>query len=159
MRIDSFLAGQNVSFETLSHPPAYSAQKRAKYLRVPGSQVAKSVLLGCGDGFLLAVLPATLQIDTDALGRALGAPVRLADSAEIANVFRDCEWGVVPPFGALYGLRTVVDDSLSADALLIFEGHTHFEAVRLRCSDFERLERSQRLRFACSPASQPVRSA
>jgi Ala-tRNA(Pro) deacylase len=151
MRINAFLANHNVPFETVPHPPAYTAQKRAKYLHVSGSRVAKSVLLHGPDGFLLAVLPATHQIDTDRLGRDLGGTVRLATDAEIANFFRDCEWGVVPPFGALYGLKTVVDDSLPADAELVFEGHTHVEAVRLRCGDFERLERSRRLRFGRRP--------
>jgi Ala-tRNA(Pro) deacylase len=148
MRIDTFLADQNVPFEALSHAPAFTAQKRAKHLHVSGSRVAKSVLLFGPEGFFLAVLPATHQIDNNQLGRDLGGPVRLATATEIADFFRDCEWGVVPPFGALYGLRTVVDDSLAPDAELVFETHTHFEAVRLRCADFERLERSRRLRFA-----------
>src|SRR5437588_8555035 len=78
MRINAFLADQNVPFETLPHPPAYTAQKRAKYLHVSGSRVAKSVLLHGPDGFFLAVLPATHPIDTERLANALGGPVRLA---------------------------------------------------------------------------------
>lgn len=148
MRIDAFLADHEVAFETLSHPPAYSAQKRAKYLRVSGGRVAKSVLLRGPEGFLLAVLAATQQIDMSCLAGALGGPFRLATAEEIGEVFRDCEWGVVPPFGKLYGLRTIVEASLDADALVVFEGHTHFEAVRMRCADFERLALSRRLRFA-----------
>jgi Ala-tRNA(Pro) deacylase len=66
----------------------------------------------------------------------------------MAEAFRDCEWGVVPPFGDLYGLPTLLDDALTPDALLVFETHTHVEAVRLHCRDFERLERPRRLRFA-----------
>jgi Ala-tRNA(Pro) deacylase len=153
MRIDAFLTDQNVPFEPLPHPPAYTAQKLAKYLHVPGGRVAKCVLLHGPDGFFLAVLPATHRVDTEQLGRELGGPVRLAGEAEIADTFRDCEWGVVAPFGTLYGLRTVLDASLPPEALLVFEGHTRFEAVRLRCADFERLERPRRLRFARRPAA------
>jgi Ala-tRNA(Pro) deacylase len=153
MRIETFLAEQNVPFEAVPHPPAYTAQQRAKYLHVSGSRVAKSVLLHGPQGFFLAVLAASRQIDTERLGRDLGGAVRLADDREIAAVFSDCEWGVVPPFGTLYHLPTVVDDSLPPDSELIFEGHTHVEAVRLRCADFERLERSRRLGFACPPES------
>jgi Ala-tRNA(Pro) deacylase len=153
MRIDAFLAEQNVPFETLPHAPAYTAQKRAKYLHISGSRVAKSVLLHGPEGFFLAILPATHHIDTDQLSEALGGRVRLATGAEIADVFRDCEWGVVPPFGTLYGLGSIVDESLPLEAELAFEGHTHVEAVRMRCADFERLEGSRRLRFAYRPAS------
>jgi Ala-tRNA(Pro) deacylase len=155
MRIDSFLSQQAVPYEPLPHPPAFTAQKRAKYLRVPGGQVAKAVLLRGPGGYLVAVLPATHQVDTDRLARALGGPVRLADDREIAQVFCDCEWGVVPPFGTLYGLPTVLDESVAPDTLLVLEAHTHVEAVRLLCRDFERLERPRRLAFARNRAAGP----
>lgn len=148
MRVPEYLAEQRVRFETLQHAPAFSAQQRAKHLHIPGRQVAKSVLLAAPDGLVLAVLPATHQIDTVRLGSDLGGPVRLADDREMADVFRDCEWGVVPPFGTLYGLGTLLEDSLAADDWIVFEGHTHVEAIRVRCRDFERLERPRRLRFA-----------
>jgi Ala-tRNA(Pro) deacylase len=148
MRIVEFLTEQHVVYEELLHPPAFSAQKRAKYLRVPGSRVAKCVLFRGPTGRFLAVLPATHTADLDRLGTHLGGPVRLADDNELAGIFHDCEWGVVPPFGILYGLPTILDDSLAADSLLIFEGHTHVEAIRIRCADFERLENPRRLAFA-----------
>ena len=148
MHIPDYLADQHVAFESLLLPPAFSATQRAKVLHVPGRQVAKCVLLIAPRGPLLAVLPATHHIDLDALATDLSGPVRLAEDDEIAKVFSDCEWGVVLPFGVLYGLQTILDDSLRPDDMIVFEGNTHVEAVRLRCSDFERLERPRRLRFA-----------
>jgi Ala-tRNA(Pro) deacylase len=152
MRIAAFLEDQRVAYESLPHAPAFSAQKRAKYLHVPGRQVAKSVLLRGPDGLLLAVLPANLHLDPYLLSVALGGPVRLANDAETAAIFADCEWGVVPPFGSLYGLPTVLDRSLDPRAMIVFEGQTHGQAVRMRCADFERLERPRRLRFAAPHA-------
>src|SRR5262245_52312025 len=148
MDIADFLRGQRVAYEYLPHPPAFSATKRAKYLGLPGRQVAKSVLLRGPDGFFIAVLPATHQVETRLLGEALGGPVRLADDTEIVAIFRDCEWGVVPPFAAMYGLRSILEASIPPSAELVFEAHTHVEAIRLRCSEFERLERPRRLSFA-----------
>ena len=52
------------------------------------------------------------------------------------------------PFGRLYGLPTIMDESLNPDDLIVFEGHTHAEAIRLRGRDFQILERPQRLAFA-----------
>jgi Ala-tRNA(Pro) deacylase len=148
MRIGDYLIQQRIDFECLPHPPAYTAQKRAKYLCVPGRQVAKCVLLAVPGGYLLAVLPATHQVDTQALVEQLSHPVRLANDREIAEVFRDCEWGVVPPFGTRYGVATLLDDSIDPDGLIVLETHTQFEAIRLRCRDFERVEKPRRLRFA-----------
>ena len=148
MRIAELLAQQQVAYESLAHPPAFTAQKRAKYLGVSGSRVAKCVLLRGPDGFLLALLPATHHVDTALLAATLGGSVRLATDEELASIFRDCEWGVVPPFGTLYGLPTVLDEGLEPDAFIVFEANTHAEAIRMRCRDFERLERPVRLRFA-----------
>jgi Ala-tRNA(Pro) deacylase len=149
MRIAVFLQQQRVAFESLPHAPAYSAQQLAKYLRLPGAQVAKAVLLRGPSSFLLAVVPATRQVDTDKLSWDLGGPVRLASNQEAAGLFPDCEWGVVPPFGGLYGLETLLDESIPTDAWIVFEAHTTVVAIRLRCRDFVRLERPLRLRLAC----------
>jgi Ala-tRNA(Pro) deacylase len=148
MRVSQFLSDQRIDFETVLHPPAFTAQKRAKYLRVPGRQVAKCVLLAGPSGYVLAVLPATHHVDLEAVARAVSGPVRLADRTEIAEVFRDCEWGALAPFGGLYGLTTLLDASLDADALIVFGAHLHAAAIRMRCRDFERLERPRRLAFA-----------
>src|SRR4051812_37674210 len=67
VRIAQYLSDQRINFEKLFHPPAYTAQKRAKYLGVSGKQIAKAVLLRGPDGFLLAVLPGPKHIDTAAL--------------------------------------------------------------------------------------------
>jgi Ala-tRNA(Pro) deacylase len=145
MRVPEFLAEQQVPFETLLHAPAFTAQKRARFLHLPGRQVAKGVLLRGPGGYVVAVLPATRHVDPERLAAALGGPVRLAEDDEIAEVFRDCEWGVVPPFGARYGLPVLIDACLPADALMVFETTTHTEAVRMLCRDFERLEEARRL--------------
>lgn len=151
MHINDYLSEQRIDFERLPHPPAFSAQKRAKYLRLPGHQVAKSVLMVGPAGYFLVVLPATHRIDTPKLAEQLAGPVRLANLREIAAVFCDCEWGVVSPFGTRYGLSTMLDASIQADAPLVLETHTQFEAIRLLCRDFERVEKPQRLPFARRP--------
>jgi Ala-tRNA(Pro) deacylase len=148
MRVSEFLNGEHIAFETLLHAPAYTAQHRAKFLGVSGKQVAKAVLLRGQEGYLLAVLPAPKRIDTNSLSSTLGGPIVIASAEEVAVVFRDCEWGVVGPFGKLYGIPSVLDSSIALDDMMIFESDTHAEAIRIRCRDYESLERPRRLSFA-----------
>jgi Ala-tRNA(Pro) deacylase len=148
MDLTQLLTDRRVAFEVVVHPPAFSAQRRAKYLHVPGSRVAKAVLLAGAERFLVAVLPATHYVDVAALAAHLNEPLRLASGPEVAGVFRDCEWGVVPAFGSLYRLTTVLEETLDPDGLFAFEAGAHGRAVRIRCRDFEGLERPRRLRFA-----------
>lgn len=155
MGLAEYLDDQGVRFQTLLHPPAFTAQRLAKYLHIQGRQVARAVLLHGPDGLFLAVLPATHRIDLERLAGQLGGPVRLATRLEAACVFRDCAWGVVSAFGGRYGLPTLLDTSLDRDTWIVVEGATHVEAVLLPCADFERLAGAFRLSFACFAAGRP----
>ncbi len=141
MRVPSFLADHQVPFETIVHPPAFTASKRAHLLHVPGRQLAKCVLLTQRHGHLLAILQATRQIDLALTSQQLGDDVQLAPTTEIAEVFRDCEWGSLVPFGRLYGVPSLLDDGFDPDSLLVFEAHQHAVTIRMLCRDFERLEK------------------
>jgi Ala-tRNA(Pro) deacylase len=148
MRVTNYLADERVSFETMVHPPAYTATRRARLLRVPGKLLAKCVLLVGPHGYVLAVLPATHQLDLTAVSSFLGGHAGLAAVEEISEVFRDCEWGTLVPFGTLYGVPTILEDSFASEAMLVFGAHQHALAIRMRCRDFERLEKPRRLAFA-----------
>lgn len=149
MCIAQFLADHEIPFETLHYPPAYTAQRRAAYLRISGRNVVKSVLLRGPGGYLVAILPATARVNTEALSAALGGPVHLAKAEDVGRVFADCEWGVAAPVGSQYGLPTYLDAGLTADTELILPADFHHEAVRVRCGDFERAEQPRRLPLAC----------
>lgn len=148
MRVSQFLTDQHVAFETVVHPPAFTAQKRARFLHIPGRHVVKSVLLACDGEFVLAVLPATDHIDLSALGRCLGTPVRLATESELSRLFGDCERGALAPFGSLYGVPTILEDALDPETIIAFESQMHALAIKMRCRDFETLEKPRRCRFA-----------
>src|SRR5258708_1185463 len=113
MRLDELLSTRHVPFERLHHPPAYTARRVARFLHIPVGNVDKTVLLRTGDGYAVAVLPANRRVDMARAGQCLGKrQVELADESEMDQVFPDCECGAMPPFGSIYHLPPVVDDSL-----------------------------------------------
>jgi Ala-tRNA(Pro) deacylase len=143
MKVVEFLAKHNVRFESLPHLVTYDAQHLAQMLHVPGREVAKTVLLRANGGYryLVAVLPATKKIDFAKASAALGgSKIRLATEAEVAEHCPDCEIGVLPPFGSQYGMVTLVDESLTKDEEIVFEGNTHHDAIRMKFADFRRIE-------------------
>jgi Ala-tRNA(Pro) deacylase len=148
MRVSDFLLDQRITFEEMVHPPAYTSQKLAKFLRISGHQVVKSILLKGPQGFFLAVLPAPQRIDLARLVHHFGGPVRLATVEELYDQFRDCEWGALIPFGRLYDLTTILEASISPDALIVFEAQRHALAIRMMCQDYIQLERPVRVVFA-----------
>jgi Ala-tRNA(Pro) deacylase len=149
MSIRDFLQGRHVWFETLIHCPAPTATRRARSIRVSGRSVAKGVLIKVEGGDVLAVLPATHRIDLPRLARVLGAgEVRIATEDEVSSVFDDCERGALPPFGSLYGLKTVIDASLAGSCDFVFVANARHEGIRMRYRDYERIEAPIRARFA-----------
>jgi Ala-tRNA(Pro) deacylase len=62
------------------------------------------------------------------------------DEAEFATRFPDCEPGAEPPFGGLYYMPVLVDESLRAVDRLLFRAGSHEEALELSVADFLRLE-------------------
>jgi Ala-tRNA(Pro) deacylase len=148
MKLDDLLNDRHIPFEHLPHQPSYTANRTAQMLHVPGNEVAKTVVLRVDGRYVLAVLPATHRIDLEQIRQDLAADqVAMANEAEMERLFPDCERGAVPPFGSLYHLETLVDESLAADERIVFDAQNHEDAIRMRFQDFEALEHPRRGRF------------
>jgi len=149
MRLDDLLVSRHIPFQRLPHRRTYTANRMAQALRVKGREVAKTVLLRTGQGHILAVLPATHQIDLEQLREELGDPrIELAAEEEMDRLFPDCERGAVPPFGSLYQVPTIMDDSLAEDENIVFEGPDHEQAIRISLQDYETIEHPRHGHFA-----------
>ena len=112
------------------------------------------MLVRAGDSLLLAVLPASCRIDLDRLGQVLGSSadeIRLATAEELLATFSDCEPGVVPPFGRLYGLPTLVDCAFSESSDIVVSGNTRHEGLWMHFRDFAAIEGPER-----APFSRPI---
>jgi Ala-tRNA(Pro) deacylase len=149
MKIDDLLTSRHVPFERLHHRPAYTANRMAQALHVPGREVAKTVLLRAGRGYVLAVLPATHHVDLERVRRELGEDkVEVATEDEMERLFPDCERGSMPPFGSQYQVPTIMDESLAEDEQIVFEAQNHEDAIRMNYRDYEALEHPRKGHFA-----------
>lgn len=149
MKLDDLLVSRHIPFQRLPHRRTYTANRMAQALHVKGREVAKTVLLKTGNGPLLAVLPATHKIDLEQLREDLGdSRVELAAEEEMDRLFPDCERGAVPPFGSLYQVPTIIDDSLSEDESIVIEGPNHEQAIRMSLHDYETIEHPRHAHFA-----------
>lgn len=151
MNIQQFLNEKHVPFTVQTHPDTFDSQHLAQQLHEPGKKVVKTVLLRANHGFtyVVAVLPATLQVDLTRLSEVLGhAELHLATAIEIANCCPECEFGVLPPFGSQFAMKTVVDESLAQDEEIVMQGNTRHEAIRMKYRDYYDLERPLMASFA-----------
>jgi Ala-tRNA(Pro) deacylase len=134
--VRSFLESHEISYEVLEHPHSQSSRETADSAFIWEDQLAKTVLLEDRGGYVMAVVPASHRIDLAKLERELHRKLELANEAELAQVFPDCEPGAVPPLGAAYGIPSVYDDRLSRLAGVYFEGGDHRDLVYMGGREF-----------------------
>lgn len=139
LKLKSYLERNDVLYDTVRHRPTSCAAEAAEASRVPCEQLAKGVLVKRSGGYLLAVVPASRRLELDEIGEWLRQPVGLATEEEIAEIFGDCEKGAIPAVAAAYGVRTVVDESLTRQPDVYFEGGDRRTLVRVDRRSFNRL--------------------
>jgi Ala-tRNA(Pro) deacylase len=137
--VQDVCAQSGVDYDILSHPRAPSSQRAAQSAHVPGDRVAKSVVLDDEWGHVMAVVPATHQIDTGVLNALMGRDLYLTPEHEFADLFDDCDVGAIPPFGGAYRVLTVTDISILRQPEVYFEAGDHEHLVHVRGRDFRRL--------------------
>jgi Ala-tRNA(Pro) deacylase len=140
--LELFLKQARVPYTTFRHAPAFTAQEEAAASHVPGRCWAKIVVCMADDRPILAVLPAHMMVDLDAL-RALAdaGTIRLAGEPEFVGFYPDCEPGAMPPFGDLYLQRVFVERALVGESEMVFNAGTHVDAIRMHYGDFADLAR------------------
>ena len=139
-RLEEYLQGQGVGFQSMRHPEVYTAQEVAAAQHISGHQLAKVVMVRADDEMAMLVLPASYRVDFGKLKTFLGVKkARLAKEEEFGGIFPDCEIGAMPPFGNLYELPVYVDRALAEVSEIVFKVGTHRDSMKIRYGDFERL--------------------
>jgi len=135
-----YLDEHRVRYVSLKHSPAFTAQELAAATHIPGKEVAKTVVVKLDGTMVLVVLPAPEMIRMNHLRVETGAGlVELASEEEFKGRFPDCEVGAMPPFGNLFEMRTLVEESLTEDKEIAFNAGSHTELIRMAYADFSEL--------------------
>ena len=140
MNLQSYLDEMGVNYRASKHEDAFTAQDLAAAEHIPGRKVIKPVVVRADGEFVMCALPASYKIDLGELRQQLQCEeVQLADEGSLREIFRDCEPGAAPPIGRLYGLPTLMDESLFADDRVTFQAGTHCDAVTMTLADYRRV--------------------
>ena len=137
--VQDYLTREHVQFDTITHAHTRDSARTAQSASVPGDRVAKCVLLEDDNGYLMAVIPATHRVDLGAIHKELNRELGLATERELADLFKDCEPGAIPPLGQAYGIDMVVDRSLVDTPDVYFEAGDHRSLIHVSGGDFLKL--------------------
>lgn len=103
---------------------------------VPSSATVQSVILKDEMGLMMVLLPADHLLDADALSKLLHRRLEPASEQQINQFFPRCEPEFVPPLAEVYGVRSVIDESLMACADLYFAAGDACHLLRVSNKDF-----------------------
>jgi Ala-tRNA(Pro) deacylase len=139
--VTGHLDGAGVAYEVIEHEPTMSATAEAATTNRHASEVAKTVILQDGEGYVLAVVPASERIDLHKVRELLGASkaLRLATEAEIGQDFPALEVGAAPPFGPMMPRAEVIDDRLLEAERVLCAGGDHRHSVLVDPRDIVRM--------------------
>ena len=148
MNLLSFLDEQGVRYRLSHHPTAYTSQELAQLEHVSGRNVIKPVVVKADGQFVLCALPASYKVDISELRSQLRADdVKLADEQSLEQIFQGCEVGAEPPIGRLWGLPTLMDESLTADDMVTFQAGTHCDSVTMSLAEYRRIAQPEIAHF------------
>ncbi|MCU7795855.1 MAG: YbaK/EbsC family protein [Candidatus Thiodiazotropha sp. (ex Myrtea spinifera)] len=138
--LQEYLQNHDLDYEEIDHRPTDSALMSSEAARIPGDRMAKSVLLGDDERYLLAVIPATHRLRLDQVERLTGRKFTLISEDELEDAFSDCEAGAVPPIGMPYGIETLVDSNLMCQPDIYCESGDHGKLLHMPARTFRMAE-------------------
>ncbi len=148
--LKKLLDSKGVKYTTISHTTAFTAQEVAASARVPGKELAKTVIVKIDGNYAMAVMPASCKIDFELFRQSIGAnKVELAAENEFRDLFPGCDIGAMPPFGSLYNMEVYVCRHLSEDEEIAFNAGSHTELIKMPYEDFELIVKPRQVEF-CS---------
>ncbi|RAZ89089.1 aminoacyl-tRNA deacylase [Mesorhizobium hawassense] len=151
-RLRQFIDGKGIRYDTVAHHRTATSRQSAVAAHVPGSIMAKSVVVHHELGYALALVPSTHRIELGKLQDIMDRRLGLASEDEVVSLFDDCDIGAVPPIGAAYDVPVFLDESLRDATDIYFEGGDHKTLVHVSGKDFRNLTTDARQARFSQPA-------
>lgn len=136
-----FLERHQAAYDVVEHRDTFAATSEARAAGTTPERMAKAILLHDHDGFRVAVIPASEQLDLHKARALLSASghLRLASEDEIERQFPAFDVGALPPFSSLLGVPEVLDGRLLTHQKVLCSGGDHRHTLEISPHEIERL--------------------
>ena len=137
--LKDYLETEGVRYDLIEHPYTVTSMRAASEAHVPCEELAKAVVLHDGEGYIMAVVPATHHIQLGKLRKQYRRHLSLAEEKDLRELFSDCSVGAIPPVGKAYNIDVIFDDHLNECQDVYFEAGDHTDLVHVTGKDFRTL--------------------
>ncbi len=144
----NYLDKNKVKYEVVEHRKVFTAYDAAATMHKKLSQIAKNLLVKADKDFIMAILPASRNLDLKKLAKAAGAKkAELPSERVMTNRFK-VKPGALPAFGGLYKLPVYVDRSLLKEKKVVFSSGDFQASIEMSVKDYLKLEQVEKGRIA-----------
>lgn len=144
------LSSKNIKFGLWVHTPVRTSEEAAAIRGVSTDSGAKAMLFKDikTQIFYLAVMSASRRISWKTIKKYLNTKkTELANEEEVRKITR-CLPGAVPPFGSLFGVKTLTDPSLIKNGPTInFNAGLRTHSLCLKTDDYLKFEKPEIVEF------------
>lgn len=138
-KLKNYLTKNKIKYTLHEHKKVYTAFNEAETQHLKAKVVAKTVLAKTDSGFALVIVPAQKYVDFNKVKKTLRAKkVGMAKESDITKVLKT-KIGLVHPFGNLFKLPVLLDNSLAKQKALIASAGSYTESVEIKTKDYIKL--------------------
>jgi Ala-tRNA(Pro) deacylase len=138
-RLLALLRHEGVEFRLTHHDAVTTSAEAAAVRGAELKSGAKAMLVKTKTGFVLAVLAADRKVDWKRLGPLVADKgARFANDDELRQL-TGLSKGAVPPFGSLFGVRSLYDESLKDVDTVNFNAGSHTDSITMASADLLRV--------------------
>ena len=137
--IKKLLSNNKVEFDEVKHKAVYTSEEAAKIRGTKLRQGAKALIFKADDKPIMAVISAANKIDTAKLKDLLKVKKLKLTSADEVEKLTRLKIGSIPPFGNLFEMETIVDQSLSKIQVIAFNAGSHTDSIKMKYGDWKKV--------------------
>jgi Ala-tRNA(Pro) deacylase len=140
--------GKAQDIKSYEHEPVLTSEDAARVRDTDINQGAKALVMYGDKKPMMVVLSGSTKADMKAIKTLCKIrDLRMATPDEVTSL-TGLPIGAIPPFGSLFGVPTIVEDSLRNNEEIVFNAGLHTKSIKMRYEDWERIEKPTKGNFA-----------
>jgi len=130
-KIENFLKKEKINYKIIEHKTVYTAADKARTLRVPEKNVAKTIIIASDNKISLALISANEKLDFQKFKKiAQAKKIKLISERVIKNKFKGVKIGNIPALGNLWNVPVFADKNfLKAKEIILNSGDYELSLV------------------------------
>ncbi|MBC7073960.1 YbaK/EbsC family protein [Candidatus Parcubacteria bacterium] len=139
-KILNFLEKSRAKYKVLNHRTVYTAFDKSQTLKVSPKIVGKTLILKAQKELIFVLISADKNLDLDKIKKKLKTKdVKLATEKEIIKKIKGVKVGAIPPFGNLWKIKTLIDNSFKKQKKMIINGGDWTVSIEISPKELQKI--------------------